>query len=199
MNNYRVEYGKEVKVDYLNKSLQPESSINFRDSPDKFWPELNKIYKEADRLGIEYIWHFYEPYVEMTWLSDDKKSSEELLIFIWQTVGHYGDLIVRRPKDGVFADWYCSNEREREFGAKRHAICAKWIRLYNEYKDDVDKGKGLELQVARTIHTLANPLGINYEDEARICLARYLACTLFRYLPFNAAKWIYTKMFRIKY
>lgn len=200
MNNYRVEYAKSIDVDYWNrrKNLQAESCQNFRDLPKKFWPELSKIYAKAEQLGIKYIWHFYEPYVEMTWLSDDEKASEDLIVFIWETVGHYGDLNVRRPKDGVFADWYCTSEREREFGAKRHALCAEWVKLYNEYKDDVDKGKGLEYQVARTIHTLANPLGLNYQDEGRFCFRRGVAAFLYRYFSYNTSQFICKKILRFK-
>lgn len=199
MNNYRVEYGTNVEVDYWNKKLQPESGTNFRNIPAVFYPELSQIYAEAEKLGIKHAWHFYEPYVEFTWLSDDAEASEKLIEFIKVVTAKYKDLLIRRPADGVFADWYCTSEREREFGAKRHALCAEWVKLYNEYKDAVDNGKGLSLQVARTIHTLANPLGINYKDEARICLARFFACTMFRYLPFKLARFIYTRLLRFKY
>lgn len=200
MNNYRLEYGKAVECSYWNKSkgLQAESVPNFRDIPKKFWPEISKIYKKAEELGIKHIWHFYEPYVEITWLSDDEKASEDLIIFAWETVGHYGDLNVRRPKDGVFADWYCTSEREREFGAKRHALCAEWVKLYNEYKDCVDSGKGLESQFARTIHTLANPLGLNYTDEGYVCWRRAVSSTLFRYFSFKTASFIFYKILRFK-
>ncbi len=201
MNNYRVEYGRAIEIDYWNKTkkgLQAEASINFRDVPAKFYPELSKIYAEATRLGIKYIWHFYEPYVEMTWLSDDEKASEDLIVFIWDLVGYYGDLKVIRPKDGVFADWYCTSEREREFGAKRHALCAEWVKLYNEYKDCVDAGKGMEFQFARTIHTLANPLGLNYTDEAYLCWRRCVSSVLFKYLSYNKALFVFHKILRFK-
>lgn len=202
MNNYRVEYARSLEdsCSYWNKSkgLQAEAFPNFRDLPAKLWPELDLIYKKADQLGIKYIWHFYEPYVELTWLSDDEKASEDLIVYIWEVVGHYGDLNVRRPKDGVFADWYCTSEREREFGAKRHALCAQWVRLYNEYKDCVDAGKGLESQFARTIHTLANPLGLNYTDEGYVCWRRAVSSFLFRYFSFKTASFIFYKILRFK-
>lgn len=202
MNNYRVEYARkfEKDFDYYNKDKKrsPEFSNRFCDLPAKLWPELSQIYAKADELNIKYIWHFYEPYVEITWLSDDEAASEALISFIENLVLHYGDLVVRRPKDGVFADWYCTTEKEREFGAKRHALCAQWVRLYYEYKDCVDNGKGLNQQVARTIHTLANPLGLNYEDEARICWRRFVMGTLLRYLSFERASFVFYKILRFK-
>jgi len=202
MNNYRVEYARkfEINLDYYNKNkkLQAEACNRFGDLPEKLWPEISLIYKKADELGITYIWHFYEPYVELTWLSDNEANSEALIVYIESLVSHYGDLVIRRPKDGVFADWYCTSEREREFGAKRHAICAQWVRLYHEYKDCVDSGKGLNSQFARTIHTLANPLGLNYYDEAKICWRRVVMGTLLRYLSYEKASFVFFKILRFK-
>ncbi len=199
MNNYRVEYARSVECSYWNKSegLQAESEPNFRDLPKKFWPDLSKIYTKASELGIKYIWHFYEPYVEITWLSDDPVISEKLVEYI-KLIIDYDDLVIRRPADGVFADWYCTSEREREFGAKRHALCAEWVKLYNEYKDAVDNGKGLEYQVARTIHTLSNPLGLNYQDEGRFCFRRGIAAFLYRYFSYNTSQFICKKILRFK-
>ncbi len=199
MNNYRIEYGKSVECSYWNKSkgLQAESVPNFRDLPKKFWPDLSSIYAKAAELGIKYIWHFYEPYVELTWLSDDVEASEKLIEYV-KSIIDYDDINVRRPADGVFADWYCTSEREREFGAKRHALCAEWVKLYNEYKDAVDNGKGLEFQVARTIHTLANPLGLNYQDEGRFCFRRGVAAFLYRYFSYGTSQFICKKILRFK-
>lgn len=85
------------------------------------------------------------------------------------------------------------------FGGRRHAICTNWIQNYMQHKDGVDGGKGLEEQVKRTIHTLCNPLGLNYLKEAKICFSRGLICLLFRFFKFSTAVWIYTKVFRQRY
>lgn len=208
MNNYRVTYGEFLNVNYWNKTqrltpLQAEASVNFRQLPEVQWPKISQFYQKAEELGIKYAWHFYEPYVELTWLTDDKEAAEKLITFL-EELNKEGKVKVYRPvnekgEPSVFADWYCTSEREREFGAKRHDICAQWVQLYNEYKKDVDEGKGLEAQVGRTIHTLCNPLGLNYADEAKICFRRAIACKLFQYLPFSTARFIYKKILRFPY
>ena len=103
-----------------------------------------------------------------------------------------------RPKNGPCGDWFCTTEREREFGAKRHALCQEWIALYNEYKDVVDSGKGLDAQVDRTIHTLCNPLGLNYKDEYKICFRHGIGCWLFWHFPEKVARWIGKNILRRK-
>lgn len=202
MNNYRVTFSSDIDVNYWNRNLQAESSINFNKLPNIYYPIINKILTCARNTGlINHIWFFYEPHVEITWLSDNKKTSE---LFIRQIKrickqNNINNCKVTRPSAGKFGDWFCLNEREREFGAKRHSLCRQFVELYNEYKDDVDSGKGLEEQVKRTIHTLCNPLGLNYLDEARICFSRGLICLLFRFFSFQKAVWIYTKIFKQKY
>ena len=103
------------------------------------------------------------------------------------------------PANGSFVDWFCVGENEKEFGGKRHDLSRQFVELYNEYKDSVDNGKGLKEQVKRTIHTICNPLGLNYMDEAYICFSRGLICVLFRFFSFNKAVWIYKNIFRQKY
>lgn len=200
MNNYRVTFSKALDVSLWNKGRQAESSVNFRDLPAHYYGLVSTIRLVAAKMGIEHIWFFYEPYVEITWLSD-QKAAEELWVYIERACENEGitDLKKYSPADGNFAEWFCNSEEEREFGAKRYALCAEWVALYNQYKTAVDNGKGLKRQVGRTMHALCNPLGLNYVDEAMMCFRRGLICLLFRYFSFKRAVWIYTKVFRQVY
>jgi hypothetical protein len=200
MNNYRINLRYKFSVDYWNKK-----DVKFSDLPRHCNIFIRNIRYKANDLGIKYLWFFYEPYLEITWLSDEAQakelfefaeslSSSRILDFI-----DWDSLEKRTPSDGVFGDWFCNNEREREFGAKRHSLCADFADLVEQYKYDIESGKGIGEQVKRTIHTICNPLGLNYKDEARICFSRGLICLLFCYFSFNKAVWIYTKIFRQKY
>lgn len=202
MNNYRVTFSKNNNVNYWNNSkLQAESFSYFNELPNVYYPIIKEIIDYAQRNNIKHIWFFYEPHVEITWISDLKHTSRLLIKQIRRICKKHGinNVKVTYPQDGVFADWFCNSDEEREFGAKRHALCAEFVKLYNEYKEPVDNGKGLREQVKRTIHTLCNPLGLNYMDEAYICFSRGLICLLFRFFSFQKAVWIYTKIFRQKY
>ena len=205
MNNYRVNFSSpSLDVHYWNdlKGLQAESKCNFSNLPSYYYPAINDILHKAKKLGIEQIWFFYEPDVELNWVCDSQSKSLKLIEFIKFICGHYKLTLQEKiltPKDGNFVDWFCVGDVEREFGGKRHDLCRRFVELYNEYKSPVDDGKGLKAQVGRTIHTLCNPLGLNYMDEAHICFSRGLACLLFRFLPFEVARWVYKNIFRQKY
>jgi hypothetical protein len=191
--NFRVTFETEnsKKVDYWkNFSLMR-----------KDYTLIFDIIKRAKWLGIKDIWFFFEPYIEITWLSVSTETTNRLFEYIHTRCREEGinDVKEHYPKDGQFADWFCKSEREMEFGAKRHAVCTDFVKICHEYSADIEKGKGLEEQVKRTIHTICNPLGLNYMDEAKICFSRGLICFLFRFIGFHKAVWIYTKIFRQKY
>lgn len=197
LQNYRVEF------------LFPQTSGNaFRYMDfDKHRESLCDIYHEyvlgikeiAKNHGIKYIWHFYEPCIEITWLSEN--NCEEMIQDIKKYLNNLGiyDCVFKYPFNGEFADWFCTSEREMEFGAKRHSLCSEFVDLYHEYKDSVDGGKGKRKQVERTIHTLCNPLGIDYITEAKLCFSRGLICALFCIFSFDNAVWIYRNIFRQTY
>ena len=169
----------------------------------KFLPALKKIKAWANDCGIRDFWFFFEPFLEITYLCDDKNKACALAMRIEEVVraeiDNHATFDHKTPIDGNFGDWFCESEKEREFGAKRHSICCDWILNYLEYKESVDNGKGLENQVKRTIHTLCNPLGLNYLQEAKICFSRGLICLLFRFFSFKWAVWIYKNIFRQPY
>lgn len=199
MNNYRIEFlFPDSKVNYY----QAESYENFKELAEKYYPIVRHIKGLAWDKNIHNIWHFYEPHVEITWVDrDDDYISNKLFDEIENYLKSIGinDYKRKYPKDGEFSDWFCTSDREREFGAKRHALCSEFVDLYNGYKKDIDEGKGLRKQVERTIHTLCNPLGIDYKTEAKLCFSRGLICLLFCYLSFDNAVWVYRKIFRQEY
>ena len=193
---------KNYRVTFL-KSLD-DTTDYWKDFPavTKWYPVIRQITDYAKKIEIEYIWFFYEPFIEITWLTKSKIKSEALVGYIQFLATRYKITDVKEfgPEDGDFADWFCQTDREREFGGKRHDICRQWVDLYYDYKDDVDKGKGLKEQVKRTIHTLCNPLALNFKDEGKIALSRAIACLLFIYVkPRWLALFIYKKIFRQKY
>ena len=155
MNNYRIEF-------YFNRDK--------KQNPEITYPIIKHIKELARQADITNFWYFYEPCIEITWLSDDSKKSEILFEEIEKYLKSLMIVDYRRkyPKDGEFADWFCCSEEEREFGAKRHSLCSDFVDLYHEYKDSIDNGKGLRKQIERTIHTLCNPLGISYKDEYKL-------------------------------
>ncbi len=199
MNTFRATFLHSIEYDYWGtnkKNLQAESYLNFNDLHKKYYPLIKEIKQKAHSLGIIYFWHFYEPHIELTWYGEDS-NSKQLYEFIEKLLIKHN--INDLKKEEIGADWFCKSERECEFGGKRHSICSDFVELVNEYESDIESGKGIKEQVKRTIHTICNPLGINYIDEAKICFSRGLICVLFRYFSFNKAVWIYKNIFRQKY
>ena len=199
-NTYRATFLHNIECDYWGRDklkLQSESYINFPMMHEKYFRLIREIKSKAKKLGIKHFWHFYEPYVELTWYSDEEQA-RKLYIEI-ELIMTRENILDLRKEQGMGADWFCCNDKEREFGAKRHAICSDFVDLVDEYKDSIKSGKGINEQVKRTIHTICNPLGINYIDEARICFSRGLICVLFRFFSFNKAVWIYKNIFRQRY
>lgn len=163
----------------------------------EYIPQVLDIVATIKDNGASAAWYFFEPHLEITYNCHEQDSD-----FIRrQTIAHinyeFPDSRIEY-KEGELQDWYCQNEEEREFGGRRHEICTNWIRNYMMHENAVNSGKGLRKQVERTIHTLCNPLGLNYKEEAKICFSRGLICLLFWLWP-RRAIWIYTKVFRQKY
>jgi hypothetical protein len=207
MNSYRVTFLHNIECDYWGKNkrkLQSESFPNFSELHNKYYPIIQEIKKEAHSFGIKYIWHFYEPYIEITWLGEEKESLQLILNITTILKKHkisHEDFHVKYPENNNenFGDWFCCSEEEKEFGSKVHAKCSEIVELFKEYEIPIASGKGKKEQVKRTIHRLCNPLGLNYIDEAYICFSRGLICLLFRFFNFNKAVWIYRNIFRQKY
>jgi len=196
MNNYRAN----IKVKFP-KSFNYWK--NFDEARTLQYEMIQEIRWALKDKGIIYIWWFYEPHIEITWLDNGgflgKKEAFEIVEQIARGYSHFESIKFMSPEDGNFGDWFCENEREREFGALRHHYCAELAELFEIYDNDIIEGKGRIEQYKRTLHTLANPLALNYTDEAKACFSRGLICLLFRFFSFKRAVFIYTKIFRQKY
>ena len=189
MNNYRIEFGF-------------GHAKTVEEAPKIFYNIIRHIKNLANEADINQIWYFYEPHVEVTWLSDDEHKSNIFLKEIERYLGSlniFNEWRVKTPKDGEFADWWGKNTEENIFGAKVHVLCSKFVDLYEDNKEVVDNGRGLRKQVERTIHRLCNPLGIDYLEEAKLCFSRGLICLLFTMFSFERAVWIYRNIFRQDY
>jgi hypothetical protein len=196
---YRAEFAFDVDCDYWGKRKdgEAEGRPDFHDIHKQRYPIVKKIKDAARELGIKYIWHFYEPCVEITWYSE-KVEAEKLYSYIEALLEEEGFSDLRRGENPDFADWYCESEREREFGGKRHALCSDFVELIEEYRDCIEDGKGVEAQVRRTIHTICNPLGINYWGEAWICFKQGIGSFLLRFFSLEKTRWICKNILRFQ-
>lgn len=191
MNNYRITFHHEDHgIDYWKDF----------GAAKKFFPIVRQIFDVLVRHEVKLYWFFYEPFVEITWIDDgdkfkDIQSEIEPILF----AAKISDEKWSTPANGNFADWFCDSPEEMEFGAKRHALSTQYVLLCDEYADAIQKGKGVERQLSRTIHTIANPLTLNFKAEARLCLRRGVACALFSIFPHKVAVWIFRHIFFQKY
>jgi len=192
---YRITFHH--SMDYGN--LQAESSKHFSHIHMTHYHTVRHIKQIARNNGVKYIWHFYEPHIEITWYQEEESDLVMGKIVDFLESFCILDYKKQTNKTGKLADWFCCNEKEREFGGKCHSLCSDMVDLFDQYDDAIYRGKGAQEQVKRTIHRLCNPLGINYVDEAKICFSRGLICVLFRFFSFKKAVWIYRKIFRQKY
>jgi hypothetical protein len=201
MRSFRVTCNKALSVNYWAKKDDPR--ITFRGVHETYYPIIRNIKQTAKKMGIQYFWHFYEPYIEITWMSNEAQA-KKLLKHIKKAFDLNGikDVVFEKGRQGKtpgFApDWFGVSDEENEFGGKRHAICSDMIDLFWEYREVIAKGRGDHEQLSRCIHTLCNPIGFNYTDEAKVCFSRGVLCLLISHLPYKYAIWIYTKLFRQK-
>jgi len=195
MKSYRITFAHDVP----KAVTQPENWSMFNRLFNRYRPVLLELFDLARGFNIPYFWYFFEPHVEFTWLSDNDVSSRDFITAIRDVLKKYEITDMRTYDPGNYGDWFCNSEDERQFGSRRHDLCRQWIELYSHYQCAVDQGKGLRKQIERTIHTLCNPLGLTYWDEAKICLSRGVLCLLFRFFNFKTAVWLYTKILRQRY
>ena len=66
------------------------------------------------------------------------------------------------------------------------------------YRVPIEAGLGIDEQISRNIHTICNPMGLNYKDEGKVCLSRGLMCMLYWYLKPSIARFLFVKVFRQK-
>lgn len=170
--NYRVTFGGE-QIDYRN---------GFEECR-KYFPVIKRIRATAKEDGIEDIWWFFEPFVEITWI-DRRKDGPFLdtVAFILHDEG-----IVRyktfSPTDGQFADWFGKTPQERRLGYKRYAKLAELSEMLLENQDIIEEGMGFDAHLTRCTHTIANQLGMNYMDEGMALFKRSILCFLYFFAP----------------
>lgn len=194
--SYRVTFRHDVDCNYFEGYA--EKGIKFSEVHTTNWPVLEEIYEMARIMRIDKVWHFYEPYVELNWMaySDQNKNFVRQLKRIFKE---------HKIKDAKFdggdplkfrLDWYCKNDKEMLFGCDRHAVSSQMVRLIEKNREAIEAGMGINYQVSRCIHTIANPLGLNYKEEYKICFTRGLMCFLYWYFPPKVARFLYVKVFR---
>ena len=71
ISNYRVNFGGD-EIDYKN---------NFKDCR-QYFPILQKLYTLMNMYDVEDSWHFFEPYVEFTWVCDQRLVMEAVLTLL---------------------------------------------------------------------------------------------------------------------
>jgi len=196
---YRATFNRELKCNYWEK--RGVEGISFKEVHTQTWPMLKEIYAAADEIGITDIWHFYEPFVELTWLAEPEQN-KRLKRYLKRICKEKSikDLKLESgyPKKGFKPDWFCNNDGEMFFGAVRHVLSSRMVKLIEYHRKDIERGLGIEEQISRNIHTICNPMGISYKGEAAICFSRGLMCILYWYLPQKIARFLYVKIFRQK-
>lgn len=203
VNSYRINFFKTVVCDYWNKKggkSKEEGIYNFEQLHEVCYPTIKKVRELALACGIFHIWHFYETYTEVTWLSGKEtadKFVEKVKELLIELKCKEPEVIYPKDENDNFGDWFCENEKEKEFGCLLHAKCAEIVALFDEYKIDIKKGMGVKKQVARTIHRICNPLGLNYLDEAGICFSRWKFCVYYRLIENRVFKWTAPKIIRL--
>jgi hypothetical protein len=189
MQNYRVTFGGE-QIDYHSNFAACRG----------YWPIIKAVLDILRTHGIEEAWWFFEPYVEITWLCDDKERAEKAMVAVSGLLESEQYKYQKfTPDDGIFGDWHGLTPEEREFGAKRYAALAKTSTHYYENLGIIEGGMGVEKHFARATHVLANQLGLNYEAEGIALLKRGFLCILFYHLGHQKAVDTYEKLFKEKY
>ena len=171
IQNYRVNFGGE-DIDYQS---------NFKDCR-QYFPVLERLYSLMYCWGVEYSWHFFEPFVEFTWVTDDASDNREDMLANVLTLLKEENItptLVHRPEDGVIVDWYCKSPEEQEFGYKTYALSAKMAMLFWKYEQSIKDGCGEKNQYMRRPHVLANQIGMNYDEEAIALKQRSILAGLF--------------------
>ena len=185
LSNYRVTFGGE-NIDYKSNFAECRQQMS----------NIQKIILKLKEYDVENVWWFFEPYVEITWLSPNGEPLRAIKILLEELGIKY---TISTPENGQIADWYCNSENEREFGAKSYAKSAELAMLFYEWDDSIEMGKGLENHYLRRCHVLANQLALNYKQEGTLLIKRGVLCLLFWFLGHRKAVWIYTKILRQKY
>ena len=182
IQNYRVTFGGE-DIDW---------KVDFHKCR-KYFDIVEEIITLAqDVYDIEYIWWFFEPYVEITWIDD---VGDFIEVIRKKLNGMRINYQVHTPEDGFFAEWFGQDVKEHIFGFKRYAAVAQLSRLLLSNKELIENGMGWEKQYIRCCHALACQIGLNHRDEGMAMLKRALFCLTSHYGDYNGAVKLYDEIF----
>ena len=184
------------------------NSINYWKNFDslrvKYSTFISKLQQLAYTADVDYIWLFFEPHLEITFIDKHEKYSsifiEEIEKLAKETIEDVDFIIKYQPSLDCYGDWVGKSTDEKLFGCVIHTYAFKMLNAFNEYNDCITQGLGSKIQASRTIHRIFNPLGLNYKDEGKICFWRSMFCFM-RWIGFNhnTSVWIYKKIFRQTY
>lgn len=149
----------------------------------KMFPTIRKlILASRGYSSVQYIWWFFEPYAEVTWIATDDTFLEEARRIVEED--GYQIISTGTPSDGSFYNWYGSTSDERGMVAYYYASLGATSRFILDNKDDLDNGIGLKNHYGRCLHVLANQQGMNYWHEGVACLKHGILClSIFFFKP----------------
>jgi len=158
-NNYRVTFGTE-DIDYWG---------DFDKCQRVYMPHIIEIRNKIKNI-VDYSWFFFEPHVELTWMSEREEHCKIALKVVEDYLRQHNLVFETRKPPERFGDWYTKDvpknkDLEEEFGCKVHHHCSNIATEFYLYRDCIEKGKTKRCQFRRTIHRIANPLCINFRTE----------------------------------
>ncbi len=183
-------------------------NLYFTGEGTDYWKDFHKLREHYDIIAaifhqlkqnnVEHMWFFFEPYIEITWLQHKncgQQTLQEVVEFV-QELGfttyekgqeYHQTYTTASSKDGLtFCDWFDCNKGEKFFGALRYSGTSKVALSYYTCREAVDAGKGPNKQFMRSIHSLANQMGLNYRAEGWYAVKRGVFCLLI---------WMFHKVF----
>lgn len=196
---------------------------DFHKNRRRHYGSIQSVFSMLKERGVQNMWFFFEPYVEITWLEHKERGPEtlKLLIESLEAVGftprtdkdredkmmHDTTYETAQSKGGLtFCEWFDCNYFEKFFGAVRYGATSSIAMALYTTGLSVEKGKGVHPQYMRSLHSLANQLGMNYRQEGWYAVKRDMFCLLiwmFHKIPksmggYKIACFIYEKIFRQK-
>lgn len=163
----------------------------FHTAPRDLYPVIKELIDLAATHGIEHIWWFFEPYAEVTWYAENDEflQAARALCADRKLDKHLIKCLV--PDDGDFFNWYGLDTDEIEASGRSYAEIRKVAQVFLDNRNSL--GMGLANHYERTLHVLANQLGMNYFDEGWSCLKQGLTCMAFYFLNQHAVAHVLRK------
>lgn len=141
--------------------------------PRDMYPTIKSIIDQATSMGIEDIWWFFEPYAEVTWYAKDDQLLQDAMD-ICEADGFDDPRVLTPNTKGRFYNWYGSDDEEIRASARTYAEIRKTSQVILDNADALKMGR--ECHYQRSLHVLANQLGLNYFDEGWASLKHGALC-----------------------